>query len=169
MELKKRNGTPCHTQRNKISKIPFPKSHKKSSNKSNKFILPLIKDTKEDSHTKEKKDLFPKLNSLNNNRRKSGLSIDNLDTIKNKYLSPIPTDIKRKNKSGSRDKDPKKIKFKLKLKENGSLSVDKNDKGKKALKTDLLPVFNSSKCNPIIKLPLIDQNANQLKSYKKRN
>ena len=163
MELKKRNGTPCHTQRNKISKIPFPKSHKKSSNKSNKFILPLIKDTKEDSHTKEKKDLFPKLNSLKNNRRKSGLSIDNLDTIKNKYLSPIPTDINRKNKSGSRDKDPKKIKFKLKLKKNGSLSVDKNDKGKKVLKTEHLPVFNSSKCNPILKLPLIDQKANQLK------
>jgi len=162
MELKKRNGTP-HTQRNKISKIPFPKSHKKSSNQSNKFILPLIKETKDDSLRKEKKDLFPKLNRLNNNRRKSGFSIDNIDKINNKYLSPIPTDVKRKNKSGSKDKDPKKIKYKLKLKENSSISVDKNNKGKNGIKAALFHESNSSKCNPVIKLPLIDQNANQIK------
>ena len=163
MEKQKRNGTPSYTQRNKINKIPFPKSHKKISNKSTKFILPLIKDNKEDNNIKEKIDSIPKINRLNNSKRKSRLSIDNLDGINKKLLSPIPTELKRKNKSGSRDKDPKKIKYKLKIKENGNLSIDKNDKGNNALKTDLLHVFNSSKSNPKIKLPLIDQNAYYLK------
>ena len=164
MELRKRNGTPSHTQRNKINKIPFPKSHKKISNQSNRFILPLIKDTKEDSSIREKKDLLPKINRLNNNKRKSRLSIDNIEGINQKFLSPIPTDLKRKNKSGSRDKDPKKIKYKLKLKENESLSIDKNDKGNNGLKTDLMHVFSSSKSHPKIRLPSIDPNAFKIKN-----